>query len=94
MYDNGVFYQALTDVGTNNVDWADRRENVSECVMRYRLIFSCVLLSVISTSGCADFSRTYIRRNREAVLRDELFHIRIAIQNYMLEKEHGGASQR
>jgi hypothetical protein len=89
MYDNGVFYQALTDVGTNNVDWADSRENVSECVMRYRLILSCVLLSVISTSGCADFSRTYIRRNREAVLRDELFHIRIAIQNYMLEKEHG-----
>jgi hypothetical protein len=94
MYDNGVFYQALTDVGTNNVDWADRRENVSECVMRYRLIFSCVLLSVISTSGCADFRCTYIRRNREAVLRDELFHIRIAIQNYTLEKEHGGASQR
>jgi general secretion pathway protein G len=57
--------------------------------VQFRLIFGCILVSAMFASGCGDFRCSYFRRNRETVLRDDLFHVRIAIQNYTLEKEHG-----
>jgi general secretion pathway protein G len=56
--------------------------------MRHRFVLGCLLVSAMVTSGCGDL-RCYIRRNREVVLRNELAHIRIAIQDYTLDKEHG-----
>jgi general secretion pathway protein G len=46
------------------------------------------MVSAMFTSGCGDL-RCYIRRNREVVLWKELALIRIAIQDYTLDKEHG-----
>jgi general secretion pathway protein G len=56
--------------------------------MRHRLVLGCLLFSAMFTSGCGDL-RCYFRRNREVVLRNELAHIRIAIQDYTLDKERG-----
>jgi general secretion pathway protein G len=56
--------------------------------MRHRLVLGCLLVSAIFASGCGDL-RCYVRRNREVVLRNELAQIRIAIQNYTLDKERG-----
>jgi general secretion pathway protein G len=76
--------QELTDLGSKRVNFSF----TDESDMRHGFVLGCILVSAMLISGCGDLS-CYTRRNREAVLRNELFRIRIAIQNYTLNKERG-----